>query len=58
MICDHNEKLASHDRKKNENFVMLIFLFFGRGIFRNFLSSSNIRRNDEFDERKVPKKFQ
>jgi len=36
MICDHNEKLASHDQKKNENFVTLIFLFFGAeplGIF-------------------------
>ena len=28
MICDHNEKLASGDRKKNEKFVTLIFLFF------------------------------
>jgi len=29
MICEHNEKLASRDRKKIKNFVMLIFLFFG-----------------------------
>ena len=29
MICEHNEKLASDDRKKIKNFVMLIFLFFG-----------------------------
>ena len=29
MICEHNEKLASRDKKKNENFVTLIFLFFG-----------------------------
>ena len=28
MICDHNEKLASHDQKKIKNFVTLIFLFF------------------------------
>jgi hypothetical protein len=27
-VCDHNEKLASRDRKKIKNFVMLIFLFF------------------------------
>jgi len=36
MICDHTEKLASGDRKKIKNFVMLIFLFFGAdslGIF-------------------------
>jgi hypothetical protein len=29
MICEHNEKLASHDQKKNENFVTIKFLFFG-----------------------------
>jgi len=28
MICDHNEKLASHARKKIKNFVTLKFLFF------------------------------
>jgi hypothetical protein len=28
MICDHNEKLASHGKKKNEKFVTLIFYFF------------------------------
>jgi len=28
MIYDHNEKLASHDKKKNENFVTLIFFIF------------------------------
>jgi hypothetical protein len=36
MICDHNEKLASGDRKKIKNFVTLKFLFFGAdslGIF-------------------------
>jgi len=32
MICDHNEKLASHGKKKNENFVTLIFF-----IFRGFI---------------------
>jgi hypothetical protein len=29
MICEHNEKLASGDEKKNEKFVTLNFLFFG-----------------------------
>jgi hypothetical protein len=28
MICEHNEKLASHDRKKIKKFVMLIFFIF------------------------------
>ena len=28
MICEHNEKLASRDRKKIKKFVTLIFLFF------------------------------
>jgi hypothetical protein len=55
MICDHNEKLASRDQKNIFKFVTIIFLFFWRGFFRNFLSSSIIRRNDED---KVPKKFQ
>ena len=27
MICDHNEKLASGDRKKIKKFVTLNFLF-------------------------------
>jgi len=27
IICEHNEKLASHDEKKIKNFVMLIFYF-------------------------------
>ena len=27
MFCEHNEKLASHDQKKNENFVTLFFYF-------------------------------
>jgi hypothetical protein len=27
MFCEHNEKLASHGRKKIKNFVMLIFYF-------------------------------
>jgi hypothetical protein len=28
-VCDHNEKLASGDRKKIKKIVTLIFLFFG-----------------------------
>ena len=36
MFCDHNEKLASHDRKKIKNFVMLIFLFFGADSLGDF----------------------
>jgi hypothetical protein len=37
MICEHNEKLASRGEKNIFKFVMLIFLFFDRGIFSNFL---------------------
>jgi hypothetical protein len=36
MICDHNEKLASGDRKKIKKFVTIIFLFFGADLFSNF----------------------
>ena len=32
MFCDHNEKLASHDRKNIFKFVMLIFLFLMRNL--------------------------
>jgi hypothetical protein len=27
MICDHNEKLASHDQKNNKKFVTINFYF-------------------------------
>jgi len=36
MFCEHNEKLASGDRKKIKNFVTIKFLFLGAealGIF-------------------------
>jgi hypothetical protein len=45
MICDHNEKLASHDRKKIKNFVMLIFLFFGAEPLGIFFCKYNILTN-------------
>jgi hypothetical protein len=35
MFCEHNEKLASGDRKKIKSFVTIIFLFFC-GIFRDY----------------------
>jgi hypothetical protein len=38
-ICEHNEKLASHARKKIKNFVMLIFLFFGADSLGDFFMS-------------------
>jgi hypothetical protein len=45
MICEHNEKLASHDRKKIKNFVMLIFFIFGRGFFRGFFYNPLYKEN-------------
>jgi hypothetical protein len=39
MICEHNEKLASHDQKNIFNFVMLIFLFFGADSLGDFFMS-------------------
>ena len=39
MFCEHNEKLASGDKKKNENFVTLIFLFLDAESLGDFLCS-------------------
>ena len=44
-VCEHNEKLASHDRKNIFNFVMLIFFIFRRGIFRGFLYNPLYKEN-------------
>ena len=44
MICEHNEKLASHDQKKIKKFVTLIFFIFCRGFFRRFFCSPNISK--------------
>jgi hypothetical protein len=37
MICEHNEKLASHDQKNIFNFVMLIFFIFNADSLGVFL---------------------
>jgi hypothetical protein len=37
MICEHNEKLASHDQKKIKNFVTINFLFFIADSLGDFL---------------------
>jgi hypothetical protein len=42
-VCDHNEKLASGDRKKIKNFVTLFFLFFGADSLGVFLCRLFIR---------------
>ena len=39
MICDHNEKLASRGKKKNEKIVTLIFYYFSRIYLGVFLLS-------------------
>jgi len=39
MICEHNEKLASHDQKNIFKFVMLIFLFFAADSLGDFFIS-------------------
>jgi hypothetical protein len=43
MFCEHNEKLASRRKKKNENFVMLIFLFLDAEALGVFLCRLIIR---------------
>jgi len=39
MICEHNEKLASHDQKNIFNFVMLIFFIFSADSLGDFFMS-------------------
>ena len=38
-VCEHNEKLASHDRKKIYNFVTIKFLFLGADSLGDFFCS-------------------
>jgi len=52
MICEHNEKLASHDQKNIFNFVMLIFFIFRRGFFRRFFYFHIIRENGNIGNEK------
>jgi hypothetical protein len=46
MICDHNEKLASHDKKNIFKFVTLIFLFFDAESLGILFCCHNITTND------------
>jgi len=41
-VCDHNEKLASHDRKNNFQFVTIKFLFFDADSLGSFFCFINI----------------
>ena len=52
MFCDHNEKLASGDRKNNEKFVTLIFLFFDAESLGDFFYFHYIRENGKFGNAK------
>ena len=52
MFCEHNEKLASHDEKKNENFVTLKFLFFDAESLGDFFYFHIIRENGNNGNRK------
>ena len=45
MICEHNEKLASHDQKKIKKFVTLKFLFLGADSLGDFFYFHIIREN-------------
>ena len=44
-VCEHNEKLASHDQKNIFHFVTIKFLFLERGFFRHFFCCKYIATN-------------
>jgi hypothetical protein len=55
MICEHNEKLASHDQKNIFNFVTIIFFNFWRGLIRPiFLFPYNKREWKYWKYKKSP----
>jgi hypothetical protein len=56
MICEHNEKLASHDRKKIKKIVTLIFYFLMRIFHWDFFGCLYMTTLATFSNQKIPEK--